>query len=117
MSLKIPCEQCTSIHVSHIADTLKKEATTISKKKGVTTSKHIKSVLQNALDSYPDEMKNGKLCERYSKFKVYGLTPKMILQLSNVAHNIGVDVANFTKIKLAEAANATPLHLKMVIEK
>ncbi len=110
------CEPSGSIRIYRISDLLKGVIVKVAGKTGVSTSRYLKPVIGEILESYPQEMKCRKECEPCKmEIEITSISQSRLEQINNIAANIGVSPSDFIKVELARKMNTIPDYMKVAV--
>lgn len=77
-----------------------------------TSPEYIKPMINDILDEYPDEVKNGTISNNSKKqFRLRCVSPTKYQQLENIAKSTGVTIEQLLKVHLKKVVDNYPINL------
>ena len=83
----------------------------IARHTGITATRFIKPLIAQILADFPDHLKETRLIQTSREVRITNISPTHRKQLINLAHNLGVNVSDLVKVRIAQATSGFPTTL------
>lgn len=109
--MSLPCDPCREIRIKSVSHSAFKMIKNISGRMGVTTSRFVREKLKEIIAE--NTKRSPVPCEACGEMEVVGVGEKTKKEWQKLAEYYKVDVSSVIKIKLMDAIDAMPAHLKV----